>query len=384
MRIIYPVLWTRPTRQACQEQTMNTVAALARLGADVTIVAPRRQEDSSWSADALRDWFHVRGDFAFVQRPSRWAGERLLSQLLWLRQVFDDSESCRADCLLSRIPAMLALGGLAPRPFATDHYRAWPAEQPALRPLFRRTAQRRHALGLILHSRFASDSYRAAGIPEEKLLVAHNGVDTDRHPPSLGRTEARAALGLPVGWPIAVYAGRINPKKGLDQVFALADLQPQWLFVLVGAEGGDPMEAVAAARRNILLVPWQAPAALPLYLAAADVLVLPASSAPLRRFGTTVLPMKTFAYLAAGRPILAPRAPDTEELLVDGDNALLVEPDRPPLAVEALDRIRAEPAFAARLGEGAARTAAGLSWDARAARIAAFLEARLSAAQASA
>ncbi|TFI58609.1 glycosyltransferase [Sphingomonas parva] len=380
MRIAYPLLWARPSRAACQEQTINTVAALARGGADITLIAPQGRGDPDLSADDLRRWFDVRGDFALVQRPSRWAGERLLLSLLWLRQVFEDPEVRNADCLYSRIPAMLAMGARSPRPFATDHYRAWPDELPALRPLFRRTARHPSCLGLILHSHYAAESYRRSDVPDTKLLVAHNGVDPERMRAVPARDAARAALGLPMKRPIAVYAGRVNARKGLDQLLALADLRPSWLFLLVGAED---RQALARARPNVRLVPWQAPAALPPYLGAGDVLLVPAASAPLRRHRTTVLPIKIFAYLAAARPILAPRAPDTAELLADGDTALLVEPDRPEEAAAGLDRLLADPALAARLAAGAAARATGLSWDARAARIAEFLEARLATPQAS-
>jgi glycosyltransferase involved in cell wall biosynthesis len=383
MRLAYPVLWSRPNRQACQEQTVNTAAALARQGVTVTLIVPRGPGDPALCAEEMRGWCDVRGDFRLVQRPSRWSGERLVPSLAWLRQAFRDPEVQRADCLYSRAPAMLAAGGFSPRPFATDLYRAWPDELPMLRPLFRRTATRRHCLGLILHSEYAARSYLAAGVPADRLLVAHNGADMDRMLPRIGKAEARRRLGLASDRPIAVYAGRINARKGLDQLFALADLRPGVRFLLVGAEGDGPIEAEAARRANIALAPWQAPADLPAYLEAADLLLIPASTAPLERFGTSVLPIKTLAYLAAGRPILAPQSPDTAGLLVDGVNALLVEPDRPEKAAEALDRILSEPGLASALGEGAAQSAIGRSWDARAASIARFLEARLGAAHAS-
>ena len=99
--------------------------------------------------------------------------------------------------------------------------------------------------------------------------------------------------------------------------------------MLVGSEGEGPVEAEAAALGNVRIVPWQAPGSLPAWLAAADVLLIPPSRAPLEQFRNCVLPLKLFAYFAAGRPILAPAAPDTAELLADGENALLVPPGRP-------------------------------------------------------
>jgi glycosyltransferase involved in cell wall biosynthesis len=124
-------------------------------------------------------------------------------------------------------------------------------------------------------------------------------------------------------------------------------------------------------------VPWAEPAAVPPWLFAADVLLVPPSSAPLQRFGTCVLPLKLFTYLAAGRPILAPDAPDTRELLAHEKTALLVEPDRPEAAASALDRLLGDGVLAATLSANALRLADGLGWDDRARCIAGFLRRRL-------
>jgi glycosyltransferase involved in cell wall biosynthesis len=110
-------------------------------------------------------------------------------------------------------------------------------------------------------------------------------------------------LGLPADRPIAVYAGRINAEKGLDQILDLAAMRPEVLFLLVGSEGDGPIEREAAGRGNVRILPWAEPASLPAWLQAADVLLIPPSRAPLQRFRNCVLPMKLFAYLAAGRPI---------------------------------------------------------------------------------
>ncbi len=376
MRLTYPLLWSRPDRKACREQSVNTAAALARRGVEVTLLMPRGDRDPALSPADLRAYFGVEGDFRLIQRPSNWAGEALVRTLFWLRQVFGDPALAGADLLYSRIPAMLAMGGRSPIPFATDHYRPWPDDLPAIRPLLRRTARGPKCLGLILHSAFAAAAYARAGISAEKILVAHNGAEPRRMGPPGDKAEARAALGLPPERFIAAYAGRINAHKGLDQLLALADLQPDSLFLLIGSEGEGGIEAEAAARANVRVVPWQAPAELPAWLHAADVLLIPPSRAPLERFRNCVLPLKLFAYLAAGRPILAPFAPDTAELLADGDNALLVPPGDPAAAAVALDRLR-DPALAARLCAEAYARSAELTWDARAAKIHGFLEKRM-------
>jgi len=377
MRLVYPVTWARPSRRACEEQTIATVAALARRGHEVTLLAPRGPSDPALTPEDLRAWFGVDGEFRLVQRASRWAGESVARSLLWLRQALREPPVREAEILLSRIPAMLALGGVSPVPFVTDHYRRWPDDLPAIRPLLRRTARHRDCLGFVLHSELAAASFRRAGVADDCILVARNGADVARFDIGLDSNEARRRLGLPADRAIAVYAGRINAGKGLDQLLALADLRPEVLFLLVGSEGRDPIEQDAAARANVRVLPWATPDVLPAWLLAADVLLIPPSLAPLERFRNAVLPLKLFAYLAAGRPILAPDTPDIGELLAHECNALLVVPDRPAAAAAALDRLLGDPGLAHGLGEGARRTAMELSWDARAERITHFLEERL-------
>jgi glycosyltransferase involved in cell wall biosynthesis len=379
MRLIYPLLWSRPGRQADREQAVNTAAALARQGCEVTLVMPRGADDPALAADDLRAYFQVEGDFRLLQLSTRWTGDKLMPSTFWFRQLTQDPVLRSGDVFYSRIPVTFAVGHLAPIPFAVEHYRPWPDVYPPLRPFFRRAARHRRCLGLILHSRYAAESYRRIGVAEEKLLVAHNGADPARMLPRLTQAEARAAVGLPLDRAIALYAGRVSPRKGLDQILLLARRRPDMLFVLVGSEGEGEVERQASALENVRVLPWALPADLPPYLYAADILVIPPSRAPLERFGDCVLPMKTFSYLAAGRPILAPFSPDTAELLSDGVNALLVPPEQPDAAAAALDRLLRDPALAERLEQGAARTAEKLSWDHRAAKIAAFLEARLGA-----
>jgi glycosyltransferase involved in cell wall biosynthesis len=264
---------------------------------------------------------------------------------------------------------------MAPVPFAADHYRPWPDVYPVVRPWLRRNVRQRDCLGLILHSHYAADAYRRAGLPEDRLLVAHNGYDPPGERPQKGA--ARAALNLPANRPIALYAGRINSTKGLEAVLALADRRAEVLFVLVGSEGEGEIERAAALRTNVFIAPWAEPSVLPTWLAAADVLLIPPSLAPLERFGNCVLPLKLFAYLAAGRPILAPKAPDTAELLEHEGNAWLVPAEDLEAAAAGLDRLLADSALAARLSAEALRLSGGFTWDRRAETIERFLSERL-------
>jgi glycosyltransferase involved in cell wall biosynthesis len=146
--------------------------------------------------------------------------------------------------------------------------------------------------------------------------------------------------------------------------------------------GSRPAERLArrvAAFRlgNVRLVERVPPASLAPYLYAADCLLIPPSMAPLHKHKRTVLPMKVFRYMAAGRPILGPKTPDVAEVLSDEHNALLVQADDVMSAAAGLRRLLGDDALQRRLAENALIESQRHSWARRAGRIIKFLRSRL-------
>ncbi len=82
-----------------------------------------------------------------------------------------------------------------------------------------------------------------------------------------------------------------------------------------------------------------------------------------------MLPLKTFSYLAAGRPIVAGALPDVSEILVHDRNAILTPPDSPEAAAGALGSLLADPALMTRLSQCARRDAEAYTWEARGKRV---------------
>jgi glycosyltransferase involved in cell wall biosynthesis len=192
--------------------------------------------------------------------------------------------------------------------------------------------------------------------------------------PVLSKREARALLGLPAQARIVTYAGRMNDKKGLEMILDLAGRMPDVLFVLVGSTGRGPIEIEAEPMDNVFVIPWQSSSSIAPYLYASDVLTIPPSSAPLKRVGNTVLPLKLFLYLAAGRAIFAGANPDTAEILEHDRNAWLVSGRDASESEHQLRVLLSDSERLDRLGQACRAQAAGLTWDRRAAKIEAFIE----------
>ena len=376
MRILYSYDTPMPDTGADTEQVVNNVAALARRGVGMELLIPGPATGPG-DTEALKADYHVTGDFPLHHLRWHAHGLRALEKWSHALRAPHDPRAQSQDLIYTRnLPGawrFLAAG----RRVVYEHFRPWGDQVPPLQPFLRAVLRHPNLVAGIFHSDHARRSYLRLGVPEERLLVAHNGWDPARMEPRLPREAARRRLGLdPVSFTV-VYSGRMNLRKGLDILLAAAREAPEVSFILIGSEGEGPVEQEARTLPNVRVVPWLRFGELAPWLYAADVLVIPPSLAPLERAGNTVLPIKLFLYLAAGRVLLAPKAPDTAELLQDGANAVLVPAGDVAATVAALRRLAVAPADAARLGAAALDAATHLTWDARAERIHQFLLDRL-------
>jgi glycosyltransferase involved in cell wall biosynthesis len=205
----------------------------------------------------------------------------------------------------------------------------------------------------------------ARGAPGNRVRVVPNGVSVER----FARAEPQE---LPFGSDafVVCFVGLFYPWHGarfLAEAFArLYREHGDARLLLVGDGEEMPMVrsllerkgAIAAACFTGMVSRAQAPR----FMAAADVLVSP--HANVHRFVGS--PIKLFEYMAAGKPIVATRVAQLEEVLVDEETALLVAPEDPTAMATALERLYLDRALGQRLGASAAAAAAAMhSWDVR-------------------
>jgi glycosyltransferase involved in cell wall biosynthesis len=260
-----------------------------------------------------------------------------------------------------------------------DHYRPWPDQVPPLRRWLHSIFCNARLLANISHSQYTRAKYLELGIAAEKLHCVHNGFDPKRLGDPLTVEVAKRQIGVESGTKTVVYTGRINHKKGLELVLQAAQRLPDHLFILVGAGNQSTIATLANGVKNVRIIPWQESDALARYIFAADLLLIPPSVKPLAEFGSTVVPLKLYLYMGSGRPILAGDTPDIREILEDGRNALLCQPDSVDALVAGISALTGNPSLAQRLGERSLSDSRNFSWSERARRIAAILLDRLEA-----
>jgi teichuronic acid biosynthesis glycosyltransferase TuaC len=134
-----------------------------------------------------------------------------------------------------------------------------------------------------------SDALRAdcieLGVPESRVHVIPNGVDTELFAPQ-DKAQAKRELGLDAGRIVVLYCGNLRPVKGVDVLAeAIPELlcaQPNLMFVMVGSGELEPQLRTTLARwigrGDVVLTGTQRQRDVARYMAAADLLVLPSRS----------------------------------------------------------------------------------------------------------
>jgi glycosyltransferase involved in cell wall biosynthesis len=181
------------------------------------------------------------------------------------------------------------------------------------------------------------DTYLAAGMPVERILLVPNGIDIDRFTPAAADEQAalRTRLALPAGRPVIVFVGFFSTDKQPRVLF------DAWLGLLSSHRIDADLIFVGATRSNYFEVDDDiAPAMtadarragvedrlhfvgithdVPSYLRAADLFVLPS-----RREG---LPVALLEAMACGLPCIASRLRGSTEAIIEhGTNGLLTPP----------------------------------------------------------
>jgi glycosyltransferase involved in cell wall biosynthesis len=206
------------------------------------------------------------------------------------------------------------------------------------------------------------------GFVAESIVVAPDAVDLDEfvHPES--KEVARARLGISLDAKVALYVGMLGASwKGIETLCEAAKLLAPDVAVVV--IGGEPFELERLRPRypKVLFLGFHPYRELPDNLAVADALVLPNSAKEVISAKYTS-PLKLFAYMAAGKPIVASDLPSLREVLNES-NAFLVAPDDSQALAEGIRYALEHPGEAAARAKRARNDVTAYTWEKRAARI---------------
>jgi glycosyltransferase involved in cell wall biosynthesis len=389
-----------PAKLACTIQQMVMCEAFACSGANVTLLYPHYFDMPPASAAEIQRFYDVEPIFDIQRLPSLLSlskplvdGRRRLkipfiggcsiyfSTWRYARNLFRSGKLDASAAIFCRTvtgaQAFLQLKHKIARatPFKVI-FEVHSLDQQTPRRFFFEVLKKADGLVTVSHA-IKKALVEDIGIDPHKILVASNGVRNRLlQAPPLSRDEARARLNLP-DVPLIVYTGQLLPGKGVHILIEAARFFDSSVQFLVVGGHGKYFEQMRQWIENeklthVKMTGFVPPAEIPIYLAAADLLILPTVDEHLDSAYTS--PLKLFEYMAACRPVVSSDLPVLREILCDGENALLFHAgDADDLAAK-IKHLLGDKKLAKRLVEQAFHDVQDFTWEARAEKILAFVK----------
>jgi glycosyltransferase involved in cell wall biosynthesis len=357
-----------PSTTANSIQVMKVCQALARLGHEIKLWAPDHG-GSGW--EGLESHYGLERQFDIVWLP----GSRVLKRYDLAFSAVNQAAAWGAGLVYTWLPQAGMLSLLRRIPVMLEMH-----DMPTGRmgpTLFRQFVRMRGRKRLLVITQALYDKLRKEyqfDLPPQEVRIAPNGVDLHHYAGLPDAAEARRQLGLKDGLTVG-YTGHFYSGRGMDLLLELIPLFPQVNFLIVGGQPEKVAVWQAAMQQsqyaNVHTTGFIDNARLPLYQAAADILLMPYERVIAGSSGGNSAeicsPMKMFDYLAAGRAILTSDLPVFHEVLNE-ENAVFCPPNDTEAWKAALERLIADAPARRRLAEQAKRDSTHYAWDARARR----------------
>jgi glycosyltransferase involved in cell wall biosynthesis len=219
-----------------------------------------------------------------------------------------------------------------------------------------------------------ADYVRAAGVPEDRICVIPNGSHPERLATAPDRAAAKHRLGLDSRLVLG-FTGFVRQWNRLDRVLELIARDGKTLNLHLLLVGDGPARGALEARAADLgvadrftLTGVVEPEDIPAHVAAFDIALIPGVT-------SYASPLKLFEYMALARPIVAPDTPNIREILADGEDALLFDPQDERAFAAAILRLAGDEDLRAKMGAAARAkiSAQGLTWANNASRVAGLI-----------
>ena len=353
------------------------IDALRQLGHQVVVVAPGNHVDQTFGGsvgwvDRVRSLL-PKTLYEFMELAYSLVAYRKLAQVI---------KSTKPDVIYERYNLFLLAGMWAKRRFGLPlllEVNAPLAEERATygglaQPALAHWAQRlvwRGADRVLPVTQVLAAYVERAGVPANRIEVIHNGINIEHFATHFDRHEAKHKLGLDHCLVLG-FTGFVRDWHGLNRVLNwMADhleSHPSLHLLIVGDGPERPvLEAQARVLGIIDRISFTGVVArveIPGMVSAFDIALQPAVV-------DYASPLKLFEYLALGRAIVAPRQPNLEEVLQDGENAILFDAAQPGALEAALSRLATDSALRDHLEQGARQTidTGGFTWTNNAKRV---------------
>jgi glycosyltransferase involved in cell wall biosynthesis len=373
-----------PTEKAHGIQIMKTCEALAQQGTPVTLIVPRRF--NALKADPF-EYYGVQRVFNIVRVPT--LDLVFLGKIGFLIETIIFSECAtwyirlhskfgRGKNVYSRdVWPLLNVSLLGWNIF-------WEAHMGSKSFVTRKLLGR--LTGLVAISHGLKKLYMDLGMKEEKIIVSPDAVDVTKFDVQISQQQAREKLGLPIGAKIVMYIGLLDEWKGYRTFLDASNILSSKtefsttssgtsLSIECAVIGGTDAQISSLKKEypKVHFLGYKEYSELPQNQKAANVLVIPNSAKfPISQLYTS--PLKLFAHMMSGVPIVASDLPSIREIVSEAE-VVFCRPDDPvDLAKKIQNVVSSSENDQNRLTLAAKQKVARYTWDNRALEILHFLE----------
>lgn len=375
MRILYHHRTASKDGQAVHIEEL--IAAMRELGHDVCVVGPASGEsDGTMGRDA--DWVHR---LKSILPKSLYELLELGYTLIAYRRLMAAAKRFSPDFIYERYNLYLLSGLMLKRrlgiplllevnaPLVAERGKFGGLGMPWLARWAERTAWNGadHVLPV---TRVLAEHVSAAGVPSARITVIPNGINRAHFAHAPEPSVAKKRLGVS-GHLVLGFTGFVRDWHGVDRVirWMSTPLAPDNSLLLVLGDGPvrSSLESLAkdlGLSERVRFTGVVNRDLVPDHVAAFDVALQPAVV-------PYASPLKLFEYLALGKAVIAPRLPNIEEVLTDGENAKLFDPVDSGDFERALTRLCSDADLRTRLAVRAAETIdlLDLTWIGNARRV---------------
>jgi colanic acid biosynthesis glycosyl transferase WcaI len=188
--------------------------------------------------------------------------------------------------------------------------------------------------------------FRRKGVPEEKLIYFPNAIELAHQMDGPPWGTFRARHGLPADAFVAVYAGNLGVKQGLDVLIGAAQqVRDKRVHILICGDGAQRDVLHEQIRTlqlpNVTMLPLQQGVNYTSLLQDADLCFITQQSGS----GNSFFPSKLLGLLAQAKPVITVADPESElaEAATEGGFGMNIPPGRPGEVASLLDEMASDP-----------------------------------------
>lgn len=268
-----------------------------------------------------RDLIKAGSDNGFESVPFCSEGKLNVHNILLLRDflISHQIEIIHSHNYKSNFYALIASIGLPILCFSTCHN--WPGKS------FRMQAykvldmlQLRTFNKVIAVSDAVEKQLHTWGIPKNKVIIVHNGIDVKRFSPQRNVHSLREQLGIMKGEIVVGTVSRLTEEKGHINIIKAAKKilvkQPYTKFLIVG--DGPLMNDIKKEASGLPFIFSGARNDVEVYYHAMDIFILPSLNEG--------LPMALLEAMCSGLPVVASNVGDIDKVIIDPKMGILIDP----------------------------------------------------------